>query len=102
MPGAPVWFVYYRVALADLPQAVAAARQAQRALAERHPGLATELMQRPASDVPDQLTLLETYRPAETPADHDRLRDDIEQQMADALSPWLRGPRRAEAFQPCA
>lgn len=102
MPGGPVWFVYYRVAQADLPQAVAAARRAQQALAARHPGLATELMQRPASDAPDQLTLLETYRPAAGPTGLDALRGEVERQMAEALAPWLRGPRRAEVFEPCA
>lgn len=103
MPGdPPVWFVYYRVTRADLPQAVAAVRQGQRALAERHPGLSTELMQRPASDTPDQLTLLEVYRPAASPASLAGLPEEIERQMTNALAPWLRGPRRVEAFEPCA
>jgi hypothetical protein len=99
--GASVLFIYYRVAVADLAAAVVAARVAQQALCDAHPGLQASLMQRPSSATePPQVTLLETYRTGSAalalPVEL------IEQRMTAALAPWLRGPRRIEVFEPCA
>ncbi|MFZ5548646.1 MAG: DUF4936 family protein [Pseudomonadota bacterium] len=97
------WFVYYRVRTGDLSLAVAAARSAQQALCASRPGLEAALMQRPASSGVE-VTLLETYRvAADSPADiQSRLPAAIEATMAPAVQPWLSGPRRLEAFTPCA
>lgn len=99
--GDTVLFVYYRVAVADLAAAVAAARVAQQALCNAHPGLQASLMQRPSSATePPQVTLLETYRPGSAASALPV--EPIEQRMTAALAPWLRGPRRIEVFEPCA
>ncbi len=101
--GGPVLFVYYRVAAADLAPAVAAARAAQQALCDAHPGLQATLMQRPSSAMePPQLTLLETYRYQPGPQAPAPPIESIEQRMMAALAPWQRGPRRIEVFVPCA
>jgi hypothetical protein len=101
----PCWFIYYRVQLADLARAVAAARDGQQRLCRAHPGLTAELMQRPSSTgSPPQMTVLETYRvPAGWPVEQARaLPADIERVQAGALAPWLQGSRHLEAFEPCA
>ncbi|HJV69097.1 DUF4936 family protein [Ideonella sp.] len=103
--GGPCWFIYYRVQLDDLAQAVVVARVGQRRLCQAHPGLTAELMQRPSSSGPTpQMTLLETYRaPADWPAGQARaLPAAIERVQAAALARWLQGPRHLEMFEPCA
>lgn len=115
LPGSgPCWFIYYRVQHDDLALVVAAARGGQQRLCGAHPGLTAELMQRPSSTAlpasssssgsPSQMTVLEIYRaPAGWPVERARaLPSDIERVQAAALAPWLQGPRRLEAFEPCA
>jgi hypothetical protein len=103
--GQPCWFIYYRVDMAELASAVAAARAGQARLERDFPGLVVELMQRPsASDDFAQMTLLEIYRAAAdaTPAQLADLPEAVERVVGVAVSPWLHGPRRVEVFQPCA
>ena len=83
-------YVYYKVAEPALAAAVAAVRQVQAALVARHPGLQADLLRRP--EVQDgQVTLMETYAGALTPA--------VEAAIAEATSTLPR-PRHLERFMP--
>ena len=98
--GQPVWlYVYYRVAGADLPAAVAAARGLQAGLQTAHPGLQAALLRRPGLQG-GQATLMETYcHPDGLP---DTLQAGIHQAAQQALAPWLQGDRHHELFVPLA
>lgn len=101
LPGRqPVWlYVYYRVAGADLPAAVAAARSLQAGLQAAHPGLVAALLRRPGLQG-GQATLMETYcHPDGLP---DTLQAGIHQAAQQALAPWLQGGRHHELFVPLA
>lgn len=94
----PGWlYVYYRVAGADLPAAVAAVRRLQAGLQATHPGLQAALLRRPG--LPGgQATLMETYNhPGGLP---DTLQAAITQAAQQALAPWLQGERHNELFVP--
>lgn len=98
------WFIYYRIAPADLPVLRAEwVRQRSRWCAD-HPGLQASLMQRVRSGE-EALTMMETYllhAPA-PPGDHARLRRDIERWAAvpELVRLWP-GGRTWEDFVPCA
>lgn len=82
-------YVYYRVAEAELGRTVGAVRSMQQALVAARPGLQAELLRRP--ELRDgQVTLMETYAGAVTPALADLLAD------AAAALPQ---PRHAEWFE---
>lgn len=95
-PGARRLFVYYRVAIADLPTAVAAVRELQDALRARHPGVDAALLRRPETR-DGTATLMETY--AAPGGVDDALAADIERLAVDAGLP---GPRHVEVFEPLA
>lgn len=97
------WFIYYRVARADLSSVVAAVRAAQHGLCKQEPGLAANLMQRPSSDEAE-VTVLEAYSAplAWTPQRLAALPEAVDAAVAPAAAPWVRGPRHLEAFWPCA
>ena len=83
-------YVYYRVPEAALADTLATVRVMQHALRAAHPGLQTELMRR--SDVRNaEVTLMETYAGAMTPA--------LEAALADAARA-LPQPRHLERFEP--
>ena len=95
-PGGRRLFVYYRVAIADLSTAVAAAHRLQAALRARHPGLDAALLRRP--EVRDgTATLMETYAAAD--GVDETLAAEIERRAVDAGLP---GPRHVEVFEPLA
>ncbi len=83
-------YLYYSVPEAALADTLTAVRAMQRALRAAHPGLQTELMRRP--EVRDgEVTLMETYAGAVTPA--------FEAALADAARA-LPQPRHLEQFEP--
>ena len=87
-------YVYYRVAAADLPAAVAAAQQLQAALQNAHPGLQAALLRRPGLQS-GQATLMETYS---HPVGLHHMQATITQAAQLALAPWLQGDRHNELF----
>jgi hypothetical protein len=97
------WFIYYRVARADLSSVVAAVRAVQHRLCQQQPGLTATLMQRPSSDEAE-VTVLETYSAplAWTTQRLAALPAAVDAAVAPAAAPWLRGPRHLEVFWPCA
>ena len=94
--AAACWlYVYYCVAAADLPAAVAAAQQVQTGLQNAHPGLHAALLRRPEL-AGGQATLMETYsHPSGLPP---TLQAVISQAAQHALAPWLQGERHNELF----
>ena len=93
-------FVYYRADAAHAAALAAAVQRMQAALCAHHAGLAARLLRRPELRE-GQHTWMETYTlPAG--ADAARMADLIEQSAAQALSPWLAGPRHVEHFTLCA
>ncbi len=88
-------YVYYRIAAADLPAAVAAAQQLQAALQAAHPGLQASLLRRPGLQG-DQATLMETY--SHPGGLHHGLQASITLAAQQALAPWLQGDRHNELF----
>ncbi|MCW7540620.1 DUF4936 family protein [Aquabacterium sp. A7-Y] len=91
-------FIYYRIASADAALALRAAGAMQDALRARHPGLQAELWRRPQEKDGVQ-TWMEIYMQAEG------VGPVLEAEIAaaaEALSPWLQGPRHTEVFVPCA
>lgn len=96
-------YVYYRVQAADLVDAVQAARALQAQLRDRWPGLQAELLARPEAGSDDARTLMEVYALDAEPGGLDAPRQAaIEAAAAQALAPWLQGPRHVEVFTPCA
>ncbi len=99
-------FIYYLVSPAHATPFQAAAHAMQARLRTAHPSLQARLMLRhPLEDPgegpgqPGLHTWMETYA---SPAGIDAsLQADIER-AAEALLPWLAGPRHTEAFVPCA
>ena len=89
-------YIYYRVAEADWPAALAAAQALRTALLAAHPGLIAELLRRPGQQG-GHITLMETY--ARPNGVDNALAGLIEQRAAAALAPWLQGPRHVEHFE---
>jgi Domain of unknown function (DUF4936) len=89
-------FVYWRVAPAALPAALAAVRQAQARLADGWPGLVARVYER--CDPAPEATVMETY---EAPGGLDAAAQArIEAALAPALTALPAGPRHVEAFRP--
>ena len=89
-------YIYYRVAGADLPAALAAAQALRTALLAAQPGLIAELLRRPG-EPGGHITLMETY--AHPQGVDEALAGLIERQATAALAPWLQGPRHVERFE---
>lgn len=86
-------FVYWKIAAAALPQALARVREAQAGLRTNHPGLVTGLWCRD-----DATTVMETYAAA---AGIDAtVEAQIEATLALALAGLPAGPRHVEVFRP--
>lgn len=96
-PGGRGLFIYYRVAQNDTAAALQAAQAVQCELRARHPGLKAELWRRP--ETKDGMhTWMEIYTHA------DGIDAALEQRIeaaAEAVSPWIQGPRHVEVFVPC-
>lgn len=114
-PAAPLpagprteWFIYYQVASADLPRAREAVVGFQQRLQQDWPGLNARLLQRLEAPEapPGRVTLMETYRFAPqlcaTPLDPVAAFEGALARAAQAIQPWLQGPRHVERFAPCA
>lgn len=101
MAGRPQRFVYYRVRLADLARAEAAAKAMQAECEARWPALHARLMwrveDRPGA-VEGDVTLMEVYEglPSSQAA------AELERLARERLAPWLAGERHVEDFEPCA
>jgi hypothetical protein len=91
------WFVYYKVAAADAPACVSAARAVQAQLRTRHVGLQAMLLRRPTEGSDGCVTLMETY----SGLDADVLAE-VEAHAQAALKHWTVGARHCERFVPCA
>jgi hypothetical protein len=91
------WFVYYKVAAADAPACVSAARSLQAQLRTRHVGLQAMLLRRPTEGSDGCVTLMETY----SGLDADVLAE-VEAHAQAALKRWTVGARHCERFVPCA
>jgi hypothetical protein len=87
---APRLYVYYKVPEAALAATVDAVHRLQAGLRAAHPGLQAALLRRPELQV-GQVTLMETYAGALTPA--------VEAAIAEATSA-LPQPRHSEHFIP--
>lgn len=90
-------FVYWKIAGAALPPALARVRAAQAALCCRHPGLQTGLWCRDGTDAA-QATVMETY--ALPGGLHAAAEAEIEASMSLALVGLEAGPRHVESFRP--
>lgn len=96
-------YIYWRVGVAQLPQALAAASGLQQVLRLRHPGLQARLLQRSdaahGEDGARSATLMEVYSLPGGIGGPVRL--DIEQQAAAHLASLgpAAGPRHVEAFE---
>lgn len=102
--GARQLFTYYRVARADAPHAVSAAKSLQARLLQQHPGLHANLLWRPGL-TDEYVTLMEIYAvdAAVSPQGiDDALQSHIELAAAPAMAPTAIGPRHVEIFQACA
>ncbi|MGL6109263.1 MAG: DUF4936 family protein [Rubrivivax sp.] len=93
-------FIYWRVAAADLPATMQAARDLQGRLRLRHPGLCAGLYLRSDSAASDA-TLMETYGLESGDGVDAVLQQHIEEAGAAALAPWLFGARHVEVFDAC-
>ncbi len=93
-------YVYYRVDAAETLHAVTAASRWQDDLRSRHVGLRAELLRRPGESE-GFVTLMETYAFDHAPVEP-ALQSIIENEAAEQLGAWLRGPRHVEVFEPCA
>lgn len=95
-------FIYYRVDVAHAMDALAAVRQFQCRLRERHPGLAARLLRRPdeASNAPTQ-TWMEIYSFDDAGGIGRELEAEIAAEAA-SLGPFIAGGRHTEVFVPCA
>ncbi len=103
-PGLRQLFTYYRVARADEPLAVNAAKQLQARLIQQHPGLHASLMWRPGP-TEEFVTLMEIYAvdAAVSPQGiDDALQSRIELAAAPAMAVIAVGPRHVEDFKACA
>ena len=91
-------YIYWKVAAAQLPQALTATRVLQQALRLRHPALQARLLQR--ADEGGAATLMEVY--SQPGGIDERLRLDFEQQAALHLAPLgsAAGARHVEVFEP--
>jgi len=98
-------FIYYRIEVANAQNAFAVARDMQRGLRERHPGLAARLMRRLDEPSPhqtsDQQTWMETYSLHDAGGVSTSLQAEIEAAAA-GLKPYIAGTRHTEVFVPCA
>lgn len=114
-PAAPLpagprteWFIYYQVASADLPRAREAVVGFQQRLQQDWPGLNARVLQRLEAPEapPGRVTLMEIYRFAPNTSAHgggsDIGFDAALAEAAQAIQPWLQGPRHVERFAPCA
>ncbi len=90
-------YVYWRCAAADLPQALAATRQAQSDLRRLEPGLCTSLLTR-ADESGAQRTVMETYTCATGLGAALQARVLAAAALASAM--WLQGERHVEVFDP--
>lgn len=89
-------FIYWKIAPAALPAALAAVHQAQAQLRTEWPGLQAQVLQRcdRAEGTESQATVMETYRsPAGIDAEGQAL-------IESALAGIAPGPRHVEAFRP--
>ena len=91
-------YVYYRIDAAKVAEAAAAVRGFQGRLRESHPALQAALLRRPGEQ-DGQVTLMETY--ALPGGIDDGLQARIDEAAA-CLSPWQRGARHTEVFEPLA
>ena len=90
-------YVYWRCAAADLPQALAATRQAQSDLQRSEPGLCINLLIR-ADENGAQRTVMETYTCASGLGA--ALQARVLAAAAPASATWLQGERHVEVFDP--
>lgn len=89
-------YIYYRVAMAELPAVQAAARAMQATLAAAEPGLVCALLRRP--DVHEgQVTLMETYAAAQG---IDAACEQRIEAAAAVLARWIPDGRHIERFEP--
>ena len=90
-------YIYWKVAGAQLPQALAATQALQQTLRLRHPALQARLLQR--ADETGSATLMEVY--SQPGGIDDPLQRDIEQQAAVHLAPLgsAAGARHIEVFE---
>lgn len=112
------WFIYYRVAQADLAPALAVVREFQRKMASGSPALRCAVLRRPG-ETDGRVTLMETYAPASESADGIRPAEAVAEDPGRAAGPWdglpgrllkgpprlaawLQGERHLETFVPCA
>jgi hypothetical protein len=86
-------YVYYRVPLAQLADAVAAVKAVQTRWQALHPAARLELLRRPELRE-GQVTLMEVLQ---LPA---AVLDQAEAEAAAAVAPFLAGPRHVEVFEP--
>lgn len=92
-------YVYYRIDAASVVPVAAAVRAFQARLCAGHPGLQAALLRRPGE--PDGLvTLMETY--ALPPHGIDAALQAGIDAAAQVLTPWQRGVRHTEVFEPLA
>lgn len=95
-------FIYYRIPKAAAAAALEAALALQQRLCRHHPGLTARLLRRP-DDAKDLQTWMETY--AFRAGDRCGVTPELEAEIAReacSLAAFIEGPRRTEAFVPCA
>jgi hypothetical protein len=96
-------FIYWRVAVADVPAALQAARDLHVQLRLRHAELRTGLYLRRDGAAGDA-TLMESYAlasPGGSGGVDVALQHGIEAAGAATQRPWLRGTRHVEVFEAC-
>jgi hypothetical protein len=93
-------FIYWRVAVVDLPAALRALCDWQSTLTAQYPGLRCWLYQR-RDGLQADATVMESYA-LESAQQHagidEALRQQIDRAGQAALAPWLRGARKVEVF----
>lgn len=95
-------FIYYQARVAHTAALQAAVQAMQQRLRTAHPGLQTRLLRRADDTAPGCLTWMETYASAAEGGVGVGLQAQIAADAAQALGPWLLGPRHTEAFVACA
>jgi len=94
-------FIYWHVAVSDLPAALAALRHWQYGLIARHPALRCALYQRSGTAQAD-VTVMESYALESAQQPHpgidEALCQYIDQDGHAQLRRWLRGERHVEVF----
>lgn len=91
-------YVYYRVASAAWPDAVATVKLQQRRLCSEHAGLVARVLRRQA-DAGDSVTLMEVYARDGEPHGIDAALEAQIAANAGALAPWRIGERHVESFE---